>query len=447
MTAVSGHQQPHPLLVGLLVDVSASMQERLPNNEGKTLNRLQSLQRSLDDLVAHIRSVYEDSEVSNPPFEFFAYGFGFGNVFSNALRLFSGAESHSIRSLLTDADDEVIVPGAELLQNWKSYRAKIASLSQETGGTTPLVGALSKAEMVFARSLEQASYGEPAILLVVSDGLPTDPVDDGPDLVRDVCKRLKKLGVVVVSCFVEETDLAEFKTLYAEPNPEWSKGARLMFECASALPAKTPFWAHLREHAWKAPNGAKLFAQINQSNMLNAFVRMAVSPLEQTLADDSDVRVFVSYSHHDKQYVSADQGSLLSYLRALEHENVVFWHDQTLSAGDIWDPDIREQLEEADIALVLVSQPFLNSSYCMDVEAESFIRNRLKRGLRIVPVFLSACDWQSHEWLSSTLALPADGKNIESHFSQKGKRKELYLSILQAIRAAAEGIRESRAGK
>ncbi|HEY0155207.1 MAG TPA: toll/interleukin-1 receptor domain-containing protein, partial [Longimicrobium sp.] len=147
------------------------------------------------------------------------------------------------------------------------------------------------------------------------------------------------------------------------------------------------------------------------------------------------VRVFVSYSHLNEKYLRDD--SLLGYLRGLEREcNVEFWHDRKVAAGELWDEAIRGKIDGSHIALVLVSEAFLTSPYVQNNEIPRFLARRAAEGLIILPVILSACDWESHGWLKGTQFLPRDRKNIESHFSG-GKRKELFLEVKRAMKQHA----------
>ena len=76
--------------------------------------------------------------------------------------------------------------------------------------------------------------------------------------------------------------------------------------------------------------------------------------------NDLPVRIFVSHSHSDAGYFGDD--SLLGHLRRLKREeNALFWTDERIAAGDKWDDEIRAEIAQTDIALVLVSQRFLDS--------------------------------------------------------------------------------------
>src|ERR1041385_47072 len=149
------------------------------------------------------------------------------------------------------------------------------------------------------------------------------------------------------------------------------------------------------------------------------------------------VRIFVSYCHSDVEYLGEE--SLLGFLRGLENDGVDFWTDEHIAAGDKWDDEIRSKISESHIALVLVSQSFLNSEYCTRVEITEFLEPSRRSGMVIVPVILSPCDWESHSWLRSTQHLPRDGATIEE--LEAGARKRLYLAVLENLRKQIEKLR------
>ena len=144
------------------------------------------------------------------------------------------------------------------------------------------------------------------------------------------------------------------------------------------------------------------------------------------------LKVFVSYSHKDTKYLEDD--SLLGYLNGLESENVIFWTDRNIGLGEPWDDVIKANLHEARIALVLVSQAFLNSDYCRNVE----IKELLARQTHLIPVVLSACEWQRHEWLRSRQYLPGGDETVEEHYAESGSRKRLFLQLLDQLRKRVE---------
>ncbi len=88
---------------------------------------------------------------------------------------------------------------------------------------------------------------------------------------------------------------------------------------------------------------------------------------------------------------------------------------------------------------MLVSQSFLDSKYCKDVEIQGFLANKSY----LFPIILSPCEWQRHEWLHSRQFLPGGDETIEEHYTDLGQRKRLFLKIRQQLRERAEQLRQA----
>jgi hypothetical protein len=439
-----GKEQPAirpPLLIGVLIDVSSSMKEPIGNSSNLPQLRLEALRASLDGLVQRIRDYcVEVGEDPRSLLDIFVYGFGFGNFISK-LR---GLHIPGVQNLLAREGDDPTLSGQELLDRWTEIKCRVAELGRDMLGATPMVEAFSKAEATFAMLRQRKVYRDSPILLVVSDGLPTDPVEAGPELVLASADRMRDQGIVIASCFVAPRDLTLPRTLYEAVMPDWSEGARLMLDCSSPSGDFTAIIPELKDRGWNIPAGARLFGQINQSEILSEFVT-AIFPADQdarlkepTAANSQNyrsVRVFISYSHVDARYLEKHD-SILSYISGLQREGFFFWHDRRINAGDLWDAEIKCQIDQSDIALILVSQAFLNSVYCQNVEVSSFVAARSQKNLRLVPILISACDWTSVEWLREIQMLPRDGKNIEQHLAKRGQRMACYLEILETLRSA-----------
>ena len=423
-----------PLLIGILVDVSGSMMSSIENKSGATTSRLESFRDALEDLVkkATILSRANSNERIAPLIKLFVYGFGFGGLLST----FFGSTGSNVRDLLeTPFTRNSTVAIDELANHWHDYKMHLERLAREMLGDTPMKEGLQQAYARFEYELRNGSYNDEPVLFILSDGEPTDSHTHGYSDIISIAEKIKKLGVTIISCYVTDHNITEPRKLYSESQNNWPSGANLMLKCSSTLPSNSSFTNYLREYHWNFANGAKLFNQVNQSELLMEFMQMVLSPLDSNkkpVNQQSKKRVFVSYSHQDSKYLN--KGSLIDYLSGLEREGFEFWYDKKILAGDDWDDEIKQQIEKADIALVLVSQFFLNSKYCTDVEIEKFLQNQVSRGLVVFPVILSHCDWKSHTWLTKTQFEPRDGRTIERDFKDKGNRDQLYLSILQQLR-------------
>ena len=149
-------------------------------------------------------------------------------------------------------------------------------------------------------------------------------------------------------------------------------------------------------------------------------------------------RVFVSYSHQDEKYLQGD--SLFGHLKGLENDGVEFWYDRDIEVGSLWDEAIKTKIAESDLALVLVSQAFLDSAYCQDEEIPRFLAQKLP----IVAVLLSPCEWDRAEWLAERQFRPRDGQTVEEHYKDPGDRKRLWFEVRQDIRGYLEQWQRDR---
>src|SRR4051794_3277459 len=108
-------------------------------------------------------------------------------------------------------------------------------------------------------------------------------------------------------------------------------------------------------------------------------------------------RVFISYSHREKRI----KERLLVHLRMFDHQDFLLdtWEDSRLAAGSEWEAEISAAINEADLAILLVSADFLASSFIRDREVPALLRARKERGLLLIPVIAQPCAWQKIEWL------------------------------------------------
>lgn len=138
--------------------------------------------------------------------------------------------------------------------------------------------------------------------------------------------------------------------------------------------------------------------------------------------------LFFSYSHKDE----ALRDRLEVHLAGLKREGAIStWHDRRITAGDALGQRIDENLESAEIILLLVSPDFLASDYCHDVEMQRALARHDEGTARVIPVILRPCDWQ-HSSFAHLLAAPTDGKPITKWTNED----EAFLDVVGQIRAA-----------
>jgi hypothetical protein len=107
---------------------------------------------------------------------------------------------------------------------------------------------------------------------------------------------------------------------------------------------------------------------------------MAPSPSTRT-------KVFISYSHADKEWLER----LKRHLKPLVREsNLDLWDDTHIRPGDDWKQEIRTALDTAQVAVLLISADFFASNFIDENELPPLLDAARAKGVRILPVVLSA---------------------------------------------------------
>jgi TIR domain-containing protein len=122
------------------------------------------------------------------------------------------------------------------------------------------------------------------------------------------------------------------------------------------------------------------------------------------------MKVFVSYAHDD----AALWDKLKKQLTILTLQGQIdTWYDGRIGAGAEWSNEIAEQLDKADLILLLMSPDFLSSQYIFDVEVKRAMERHEAGAARVIPVILRPCLWHCGVF-AKLQALPSDGEPVAS---------------------------------
>ncbi len=148
------------------------------------------------------------------------------------------------------------------------------------------------------------------------------------------------------------------------------------------------------------------------------------------------LRLFYSYSHKDEDL----RNQLETHLKLLERQGVIApWHDRLIGAGEEWKGQISDNLEKAEIVLLLISSDFIASDYCYDIEMNRALQGHDAGEARVIPVILRPCDWSSAPF-GKLQALPKDGKAA----TMWRPRDKAWNNVAEGIKRAAEEMRGRR---
>ena len=121
--------------------------------------------------------------------------------------------------------------------------------------------------------------------------------------------------------------------------------------------------------------------------------------------------LFISYSHKDELFRDELRGALTAYERKGE---IVAWDDTRIEAGQRWEPEILDNLKRADLVVMLLSDDFIRSDYCMLKEMKVAKRRDAEGKCAIIPVVVRACAFQKIELGQLQAIIPAN-KPVKQH--------------------------------
>ena len=98
------------------------------------------------------------------------------------------------------------------------------------------------------------------------------------------------------------------------------------------------------------------------------------------------VKVFISYSHKDREALERFQRFLLPLERK---ELVNAWDDTRIKQGDDWKAEVDKALADSKVAVLFISQDFLASKFISEEELPHLLAARTRGDLTIIPVFLN----------------------------------------------------------
>lgn len=102
-------------------------------------------------------------------------------------------------------------------------------------------------------------------------------------------------------------------------------------------------------------------------------------------------KIFISYSHNDKQWL--DEFKTM-FAPVKEQFDLVLWDDTKILAGGYWEQEIEQALEEAAVAILLVSKHFLASPFITTRELPKIFEAAHSGSQRVFWIPIGPCFWK-----------------------------------------------------
>ncbi|HEX3642587.1 MAG TPA: FxSxx-COOH system tetratricopeptide repeat protein, partial [Ktedonobacteraceae bacterium] len=146
------------------------------------------------------------------------------------------------------------------------------------------------------------------------------------------------------------------------------------------------------------------------------------------------IKIFCLYCHKDE----AMRAELETHLSSLHlQKTIASWHDRNISARADWEQEIDQDLNTAQIILLLISADFLASDYCNSQDITRALERHQDGEAHVIPIIVRPVLWEGAPF-SKLQVLPKDGMPIQSkHWFN---RDEAWLNVVEGLHAVIADI-------
>lgn len=135
-------------------------------------------------------------------------------------------------------------------------------------------------------------------------------------------------------------------------------------------------------------------------------------------------KVFVSYSHLDKDFLTDVQRHFKPFLGHID-----FWDDTKIKPGQKWKDEIRKAIKETKVAILLVSTDFLGSEFIATDELTPLLKLAETEGATILIVILKPCLFEDFEDLNIYQSMNPPSLPVSK--MDLNETEELYVNLVR----------------
>jgi len=302
----------------------------------------------------------------------------------------------------------------------------------------------------------------------------SEQAEDAKNLSND----LKKAGVLIVEDVTQVKnedylivlDTNAYQKAYRNPSPDFTADTQLLRSRLSndrqrliSLKFEGASGAHPLEYCNPGDFSNPTHYPVSLFNLvLNLYAipltHIGFEPLRKTLhhqwettlstftpeekeSDMSALKIFISYAHKDEAF----KDELDTMLGAMQRRKLIdVWHDRRIEPGEEWFKAIQTAMTDCDMALLLVSENFLNSRFIQEEEIPRLLERRIEEGMTVIPIIVNHCLWDSEPIIKDLQALPKDAKPVITFQKENGDRSMVWKDVAKVIEARAKEMQEGK---
>lgn len=138
-------------------------------------------------------------------------------------------------------------------------------------------------------------------------------------------------------------------------------------------------------------------------------------------------KVFISYSHLDKEYLSDIQRHFKPF-----KNQIAFWDDSRIQPGQKWKDEILKAILETKVAILLISTDFLGSDFISSEELPPLLEAAEKEGAVILIVILKPCLFEEFDDLNQFQAMNPPNRPVSK--MDENEKEELFVNLVRQTR-------------
>lgn len=143
-------------------------------------------------------------------------------------------------------------------------------------------------------------------------------------------------------------------------------------------------------------------------------------------------KVFVSYSHFDKDFLVDIKRHFKPFLNQID-----FWDDSKIEPGQKWKEEIKNAIAETKVAILLVSTDFLGSEFIATNELPPLLKAAQENGAVILIVILKPCLFEEFSELNQYQAInPPSKPVIKMDYTEK---EDLLVNLVRQTKRILNG--------
>lgn len=142
--------------------------------------------------------------------------------------------------------------------------------------------------------------------------------------------------------------------------------------------------------------------------------------------------VFISYSHKDSSYLK----EFRSHINKKLEKRINFWCDSLILPGKKWRDEIKQTMNSAKVAVLLISANFFKSIFINEEELPPLLERAEKEGTTIMSVYLKYCDYTEYPEVTQYQAVNSPEEPVSE--LNESKRDRIWVQLIRAIRDKLE---------